>query len=667
MKKSWLALPCVLLALAACEADTPTGTGDTTLYSADSETETGETGVDTDTGAFTSMVFAVANGTKIGARSISEAYKTATGAELSLVKDLTAEPQAGSPGEIVLGATNRAVSAEAQARLEAYLTEHGTEWDTVSYIIYMENGSVALYWDSDASHSAALSALIERLTAENFVMTDGYEEVVTMRITEEKRKDEQASREQALSLVAEQYNQEIADAVADHLAIANEDFYLWMAALYEPRQCVCETYDESGCRVCQLPVDEDGSYLCHGGGFYYSNSARDTDGYDIDLESTKQALCFLRDSGMLAEYGGEMIQAIPRQMQNDIVAFVRSLQDPEDGYFYHPQWGKDITTSRRGRDLSWATQLLEMFDAKPFWDTPNGVAGEYGAPGQVSTVSVKTTASTTTTKWVDHLATVKAFEAYLDTFDWANDSYSSGNTLSAEAAQIKARDKEGLANGEFVDADGDGIADNGLIAAFERYMNAAQNAENGLWEDSVHYNSVNGLMKISMTYNSLGIRLPHAEEAFASAAEMAMLAPETADSKGKLPKNSVDVYNPWVAISGVLTNVSKYGDETTEETLRSALLENAAAMIRTTTAKTKKFVKDDGSYGYTWTTSPAKSQGASAAVPGTVEGDINGGTIAVWSTWNHMSLALGIKVPMYYPSDFDTFIHALTERTDLYA
>jgi hypothetical protein len=55
---------------------------------------------------------------------------------------------------------------------------------------------------------------------------------------------------------------------------------------------------------------------------------------------------------------------MPREIQDGFIKFAEELQDESDGYFYHPQWGKKISASRRGRDLMWAKGLINKFGGK---------------------------------------------------------------------------------------------------------------------------------------------------------------------------------------------------------------------------------------------------------------------------------------------------------------
>ena len=442
----------------------------------------------------------------------------------------------------------------------------------------------------------------------------------------EMRRTEALEREAKYADLAEKMGKDVADALRDHIAIYDERFYLWLADLYYAGE-----------------YDADGKPL--GGGFYYSNSARDNDGYLIDVESTGQALSFLVSSGMVKNFKAQ----IPDRMQKEMVAFALSLQDPEDGYFYHPQWGKDIHIGRKSRDVGWATNnVIVRFGYQPYWNAPNGVKGIYGEP--VGAKAEKTEVKVNTEKWPEQLRTLESWEKYLQGFDDEihTRSYHIGHTVAEQSTQIRQRDAEALANGE----------PTGYVEMTRRYFDGWQNPENGLWEDTVTYGSINGLMKITAIYNLLNMPLNYPDKAFRCATEIILL--EDADINGRQATGSVDVYNPWIAISRIFGIMSAHGGEAEVEKLRAELVTRAADMIRVTTKKTIKFRKEDGSYGYTWTYSPARSQWAPVAVPETVEGDVNGGTIALVGVTAHMLQTLGISgLTIYAPSDFEVFIRRI--------
>jgi len=358
-----------------------------------------------------------------------------------------------------------------------------------------------------------------------------------------------------------------------------------------------------------------------------------------------------------------MPSVLPKRIKYDMEAFAKSLQYSDDGYFYHPQWKKNISVSRRGRDLGWATGIISSYgDGIPLYDTANGKKGSLGAPtGGVSSAPIEEKKETSFTAWPEHLKNPGAFREYLESFDLKTKSYSTGNLLAAQAGQIRNRDAEGLKNGEFHDADGDGIAEDGLIATFREHF-AREQLENGLWEDEPTYRSVSGLMKLGLVYSNLGIETPRIEAAFESAVRMVLLDVDTPDANGGFASGSVYVYNPWVCLAHLLGDAKKFGKPELYEKLHGKLVENAEEMIRATTKKNLKFKKDDGSFGYTWSCPPHKSQGAPVCPPGIVEGDINGGTIAIRGVFGNMCAALGISLPIFYRSDLDKFIARLMKR-----
>ncbi len=110
------------------------------------------------------------------------------------------------------------------------------------------------------------------------------------------------------------------------------------------------------------------------GGFYYSNSARENPQFLPDVESTAQALGLLVSTGMVERFENDLKKALPEQMCLDIKRWVKGLQD-ENGYFYHPQWGKEATDKnliRRGRDVGMAMIALKRVGGLPTYDSPNG-------------------------------------------------------------------------------------------------------------------------------------------------------------------------------------------------------------------------------------------------------------------------------------------------------
>ena len=558
--------------------------------------------------------------------------------------------------EIVIGESSRDVTAEAKTYLEGRLSSEGLldAWDTAAYVIYAKGGSVAVYWYDEYLAQEAIDELTALISSGSHSFEDGCVKIKYGSYVEYKEEKEALIREEQLDEVEAVYVAEVREALAAYVEmIDNEDFYIWIAELYDPGE-----YDENG-----NPL---------GGGFYYSNSARATAGYLPDIESTRFAMSIVSGSGMFSERGSAY-GSLPEKMKAELIAFARSLQSSSDGYFYHPQWGTNVNMGRLSRDLSNSIIVLSSLGAKPLYDTPTGEKGELGAPGasassatgRLSSDSVSAVSkviSVASASWPSHLETLSDFEGYLTTFEpkIREDSYSIGHTLAQQADLINSRDRQGLENGEFVDEDGDGVADGGFAEAYGAFFDRLQ-LENGLWEEgsledgTVTYDAVNGLMKISSGYAGLGLTMPRAEEAMRAALFVAML-PGT-DAKGVEPSEVVKVYNPLVSINNTLALFKN--DPDTYATLKSLITDSAAELIGVTASKLLPFRKDDNSYGYRIGTNQATSQNCPAAVPGIDEGDLNGAALAFNSARRELFDMLDIDVDIYFDSDADKFLRAL--------
>lgn len=382
--------------------------------------------------------------------------------------------------------------------------------------------------------------------------------------------------------------EEAASSLKEYFDLYDESLYLWFSGLWD-----------NGI-----------------GAFYYSNSARDTEWYLPDIESTVQIMRALVSVGLIPE--GKMGENIPEWLRDRLMSFTRGLQEKDDGYFYMPQWGKEeITTSRRGRDLFWAVGFLEELGSVPLYPTPIST-GNKNAPALP-----------------EHLRTTEAFSAYLSGLDIGHMSYHYGNLLQSQAWQIKA------AGEEFVDI---------LIS----WLDKSQNSENGLWQKEISYDSVNGLMKIALVYSQLGRPIPNANIALKSAIAAAV--------SDEMLSFICQVYNPLVCISCLLSSVKKTEGDEAVKVLRAGLYECAPSLIRITTEKMKKFRKDDGSFSYHLHSSAARSQGAPIAPPGNNEGDANATGIAAAGVSDCIMRIMGLeRFPMYLSAEGEFLFELMAE------
>ncbi len=378
------------------------------------------------------------------------------------------------------------------------------------------------------------------------------------------------------------------------------------------------------------------------GGFYYSNSAKETDGYLPDIESTMQALNFMRYSGLIGHP-----KSIDATFKNNIIDFVKGLQSDSDGYFYHPQWsGLEITDERRGRDQMWALDILSLFGAKPYYTT-GGVAGERGDPGvsaashlvsplgmnyrsQISRVVACAT--------IDHLKDEASFKAYLDSQDWT-DAYETGNRLAAQVTSIR---------------------DAGLLNYLIGYLNDKQiktGVNTGMWDNQSGYKAVNGLFKIATIYQAADVVIPYSTEAANYC--IATLDDDLVGDGGTV----CWVYNVWYSldmITSLLENSNDADNIALAGEIRTALRENSVTYINKATEIYQKFRKSDGSFSFNQKSTSSLSQGMPVAVEGTDEGDVNATYISSIGLINRIYSALGYEfVDLYTYHDYVNFMNVI--------
>jgi len=355
------------------------------------------------------------------------------------------------------------------------------------------------------------------------------------------------------------------------------------------------------------------------GGFYYSNSGRDYEGFLPDIESTCQALHQIKTLGMMDHLGCSLRRGLPAEMQKKILQFAVGLQDP-DGLFYHPQWGKNITPSRRGRDFTWARDIIR----------------ELGGNFRYPLVNEQIESGRQRTKEMpEYMKSREAMLAYLDSFDIMKNSYRMGNTVGSQMTEIRAA---------------------GFYDVCHQYYVDHQNAKNGLWQENVCYHSVNGLMKISGMFVSADRgAFPNANRAIDSTIEV-MLSDE-------IPNAVVDFFNPWRASGMILSSLRNAGMTDEAERQLDKIKAISAELISKTTGKMKDFVKPDGSVSYFRHFTSSDSQGMPVALFREPEGDINATGLAIGGAIRRPLEVLGVHtVGLYDENDFVRFLKIIETR-----
>lgn len=554
--------------------------------------------------------------------------------------------------EVVIGKAVRDVSDNAYEALELLKkndsVNEGSE-DSIYWLIYTDGASLAIAYDEHSDFlalEAAMEWFVKNLITDALILEPGtvgsgsinlleYYEAQDAKMLQEKWADLEKILEGGTEIVA---------AFKDLYTLYSDDLIDWFAGLYEHNICQCST------AICQ------GGKSCGTAGFYYSNSARDNSGYLPDIESTIQALGFLEIAGMTSNY----TKSLPPEMLERIGQYVLSLQ-AEDGYFYHPIWGTNVYLSRKSRDLMWAESLMQTLGLTPKYDTPNGTKGSSSNVALVSTLRFGRSASSSatavlTSKSVDpNLKDEASFRKYLNSLNIKNNSYSAGNTLASYFNTIRSRNYDLQREG----------ADYDLIDILIDHLDSTQNQETGTWyyvskndPSYSEYYAINGVMKISTVYSAAGAMMPNADKALRAASD-AITSTEDVTA-------CVDIYNTWFAIDNIFSVLRKCGG--TEgynliKSCRAELRSRAPELILATKEKIKIFQKPDGSFSYTPKYSSDTSQGAPAAVPNSIEGDVNATVICSGRMVNLIFTCIGTTtVPIFTSADMYRFNKLIEQK-----
>lgn len=565
---------------------------------------------------------------------------------------MTADPSSEKqPHEIVFGPTDRDVSKMAYTQLGRMEREE----DFVGYCIYSDGSSIAVAYDEaylgfEVARDEALvqlGAVIapEALTAKKGVIkSELFNAIEYQQAIDDARID--ADWIELEANLAKKHGAETAKAMTDALksyySMYLDDLVDWFANLYDPAV----------------------------GGFYFSNSGRNSEGYLPDLESTYQTLGFLTSSGITSDLNSFLSDRI----KGELVAFVKGLQDPTNGYFYHPQWGKALTDkypARLGRDLGHATNLLKIFGQKPTYDAPNGVAGEMplgAAPASFLTGRLSSSSASAVSKVVlvageesgvpSHLLNEENFRKYLASYDAKikDDAYWVGNEFESQATQIVNRDKVLAARGETYS----------LCQIAADWFTSHQDPETGLWEpyEGNEYDCVNGILKISSAYNKMGKPVPQAEKLL----DYAIVA-ITADFD---PHHVCCVLNTWYAITVLTENVAAYYENADAiiEKVEKTCVENYPEMVIATRNKFSLFMKTDGAskggFSYFQNKTSNTSQGLPVALDNVNEADVNSSYICSSGvTWHLFNIIGEDMIDMYTATDGMRFNKIINDLGDV--
>ncbi len=578
---------------------------------------------------------------------VYQAIKNATGT--APIFDSDASEEQGH--EIVVGETNRSISKKAYRKLRRVATDEGE----TAFVIYASGSSVAIAYDEDYANVTLLHAV--NCFVENYVegrselrLNAGVVMTDTVNASEYFRERDEAYKEEAWEVLSERLSGEHGEDIVDGLralyAAYDPSLVSWLADLYEPYNCAC-----GECT---------GEVACAGGGFYYSNSGRDTEGFGIDAESTYQALSTLAAAGLAYDLDREFTSITPDWMGEQMVAFARSLQHT-DGFFYHPTWGPgSVNNLRRGRDLAWCEAILSAYGAKPKYTTPNGMRGDSALTSPLGTSVAHIASRVVATAAIPaHLSSREALLSYLEEISSGVKSfYGVGSTIGEEMGQIIVADAALRAEGN---------VDYSLVDIVIEWFNERQDPETGLWLHTSMSDAIDGVLKIANVYAAAQREFPHAYEAAETAIELLI-----SDSN---VSNIVQIYNPLSSVCKLIENMTAYGRTVTvdgreltgparAELIRAKMYELMPMALERTVANISEFEKSDGSYSFTKEESASTSCGMPVAVIGTSEGDVNSTYLLIAGVNDAIYSVLGVansdKVPLFGSLERKIFVDKIS-------
>ena len=389
------------------------------------------------------------------------------------------------------------------------------------------------------------------------------------------------------------------------------------------------------------------------GGFYYSNSARDTEGYLPDLESTWQLLGHVSAMGVPYE--------LPEDIKRKIVAFVKSTQSAEDGYFYHPQWpqGRDkLNNDRYGRDLGWATSLISRWtlDGEPQYPcycAPNGVKCKKHRGTDETCFPKVTVAEKKEEKPAERRPDMPDYSSREAFSAWLEEYEKDIKRASGRAHNLAALMSQIVNNGY-----GDIVLDLFDRVQAELYEEHIEHGiePTGLWQTDINYQLVWGLWKHMQYYNHKDIGRPldlkYVPYMIKSCVKVLLLKPD-----GMYRMN--DLFNQWVSIGAVITNVRKHYGEDAVNIIYDIVRENATALIDNTLEKINPFKVEDGSIAYQSNGLSMKSIYGTPICVGVHEGDVNAVSLCI-SMHRAVFSCLGFKpIPLAGEEDGRRFVDTI--------
>ncbi|MBR5044938.1 MAG: hypothetical protein IKX66_06265 [Clostridia bacterium] len=352
------------------------------------------------------------------------------------------------------------------------------------------------------------------------------------------------------------------------------------------------------------------------GGFYYANSARDTEGYLPDMESTYQILWRLSD------FIPDLPAFLGQTITEKIVRFFQTKQDPSDGYFYHPQWTREVSRKnvmRYTRDQDWAIFVLGWLGSEPLY--PTAIDRAAGNDGKTRSYEGWEPNAASVTAYLDRLFSETSCE------HWANRIETQAMTFKAEGMLDTILDH--------LDRTVDpayGLWVKGYDGASDTYFNMKNAPE-------TPYGLFTNAYKIAKTYNIGGRRFPYAVRTV----ENAIKAILSRDPGARITY----IFNPWATLGNVRENLVRFGTPEEVAAYDALIRSNIVEMVDALGCSLGRYRCPDGSYSYLQRGSKETIYDTPVSL-GVKEGDVNGNNLAVLCA-THICTAIGLSdmIPIF--------------------
>lgn len=527
--------------------------------------------------------------------------------------------------EVVIGDTSREITARAAAALIEKIEENkeniikaGTdEEDVTGFLIYSDGKDFAVVWKDFQIAPLAIDRLCEKLSS---LSGEGvlYSEVFSIMdyLSEHERRLYEEKWARLEAKLPEKYRAELIKEMKLLNSLRTHESAVWLGSLYDP-----ET-----------------------GGWYISRSARETEGFGPDIESTFYALSLVGYTGMAEMFDGEdymekFTKAYPKDILDKVGNWLYNLQD-EDGYFYVPQWPKKYIEEngkqiRITRDVGTAKRVLRALGITPKYSDSNSGSGTKSA-------------------LLTQYDSVENFREYLAGFD--RELESATDTERAWKFYLWGSYFQSTIN----------LMNDEMKKMMVEFFNKHQNPKNGVWSEELYYNSTNAIHKICSVYNSIGAPMNYIDEMIDSTLEILNWNVE------ERPTDSCcAIYNVWSVFPYLYENIRRCSEGTPEEReakceeKKALVYKGASKAINTTYHQIKELFLEGGEVSVSRGRSYSSVYGCPCAL-GIKEGDIGGYLLGAYDVEQYVFLALELgdyTIPLFTEKDRLAFMKAVRAAT----